>query len=271
MTACTNCQHQNEDGKFCEKCGNSLTTSTESIREVSATTEAQPVSGGGQGSQYLEEAKKMSKMYFTYFLEVLKKPYASSVNVGEEHFLNGIITMVLYSLFIPLMLFFALKGVLAEMSGFASEFLGEQDISVPFSDVVLMPTLAYVIFILLVACFTFASVKLGRVDANFKEVISRFGSFLIPSVAILAIALILSILKVKLFIFIAFIGFLTSIFLVPPLVIASFKKQTKDGVDVIYGSFITYVLTFVAIAIMGDMLFESLKGVFSELMGGMFY
>ena len=87
------------------------------------------------------------------------------------------------------MLYFALKGLFAEMSGFASEFMGETNISVPFTDVVIKPALTYAIFIMLVAVFTYTAVKLGRVNVHFKEVIARFGSFLIPSVAILAIAL----------------------------------------------------------------------------------
>jgi len=269
MAHCQNCQHENEGGKFCEKCGAPLSSDSYNEAAATASNQSQPVTG--QANQYIAGAKNVSKMYFSYFLEVLKKPYASSVNVGQEHFINGIITIVLYSIFIPLMLYFALKGLFAEMSGFASEFMGETNISVPFTDVVIKPALAYAIFIMLVAVFTYAAVKLGRVNVHFKEVIARFGSFLIPSVAILAIALIFSILKVKLSIFIALLGFLTSIFLVPPLVIASFKKQSQEGVDVIYGALITYVLTFVALAIMGDMLFESLKGFMTEIFGGMMF
>jgi len=269
MAQCQNCQHLNEGGKFCEKCGSPLHFGT--FNEAAATTTIQTQPVDSQANQYLEGAKNVSKRYFSYFIEVLKKPYASSVNVGQEHFINGIITIVLYSIFIPLMLYFALKGFLAEMSGLASDFMGETGISVPFTDVVIKPTIAFAVFIFLVACFTFAAVKLGRVNVNFKEVIARFGSFLIPSVAILAVALIFSILKVKLSIFIAFLGVLTSIFLVPPLVIASFKKQFQDGVDVIYGALITYVLSFLAIAIMVDMVFESLREFVTELLGGMMF
>ena len=48
-------------------------------------------------------------MYFGYFLQVLKQPYASTHNVGAEHLINGIITMVLYAFLIPFTLYFIIK------------------------------------------------------------------------------------------------------------------------------------------------------------------
>ncbi|MRX72835.1 zinc ribbon domain-containing protein [Bacillus lacus] len=262
MKQCNNCNHENEEeGKFCENCGIPLGGTV--IQEVAATAEGAPSPVNQQASQYIEEAKKISKMYFSYFLEVLKKPYSSSVNVGKEHFLNGIITIALFSVLIPLITYFGLKGVLSDLN-----FLGEElNIKPPFTDIVLKPTFAYAIFVFLVAVFTFVSIKLGRVNISFQEVTARFGSFLIPAVALLGLGLIMSILKIKLFVFFVFLGFITAAFLVPPLVIASFKKQSQEGVDVIYGSLLTYFLTFIAMLIMGDMLFEVLKNFVQKSIG----
>lgn len=265
---CSNCSHTNEGGRFCENCGSPLTGA--GSKEIAAAVEntAPGTMSTGQSNKYIESTKNISKMYFGYFMEVIKKPYASSQGVGSEHFINGLITILLYSFIIPLMFYFALKGILADMNSFSAGFFGEEmQINPPFTDVVIKPAFAYAIFIMLVAVFTFASIKLGRINASFKEVVARFGSFLIPFVALLAIALIMSILKVKLFFLFLFLGFVGSIFMVPPLVIASYKKSNVDGVDVIYGSLITYVLTFIAIAIMGDMLFNALKDAFSDLLG----
>ncbi len=274
MTVCTNCNHQNDGGKFCENCGSPLIATATTVSPDGASTSqvvGQP-QGSTQPNQYLEGAKQVSKQYGLYFLQVLKKPYSSSVNVGAEHFTNGLITMVLYSLFNPLIVFFALKGVLADMTGFGNDFFGEEvEVNVPFMEVVIKPTLAYVVFVLLVATFSFAAIKLGRINANFKEVVARFGVFLIPAVAILAIGLLFSILKVKMFVLFALLGFLILLFLVPPLVIASFKKESQEGIDVIYGSIITYILSFVALAIMGDLLFEQIKSYVMDMFGGGLY
>lgn len=276
---CPNCQHQNDGGNFCEKCGTKLTgnvnpevaasseTSNRSFVSQTPTVNNVPNSNAIP-NQYLEKTKNVSKLYFSYFMHVLKKPYANSQSVGGEHFLNAIITMILYSLIIPLIFYFGLKGLLSNINDFGSALFGEEvAVNPPFFDVVIKPTFAFVIFILLVAIITFAAVKLGRINASFKEVISRFGSFLIPIVIILAVALIFSILKIEFFLVVLLLGFIGSIFLVPPLVIASFKKDTQVGMDVIYGSLVTYVFTFIVIRVMGDILFESLKNAFGDLFG----
>lgn len=260
---CPNCSHENEGGKFCENCGAPLNAGNGVTVPETGTQTAST-----QASKYLESTKKISKMYFSYFMQVLKQPYASSRSVGEEHFVNGLITVIIYSLLIPLMIYFGLRGILSDFNSFSSGLFGEQVvINPPFTDVVLKPAFAYLIFIALVIVFTFAAIKLGHVHVSFKEVFSRFGSFLIPTVGVLLVALVMSILKIKMFLAVMFFGFIGSVFLVPPLVIASFKKESTQGVDVIYGALITYALTFIAIGIMGDMLFDALKNAFSNVFG----
>ncbi len=288
---CPVCSHQNEGGNFCEQCGTKLEpiASQESAPAAEQGMNQPPVfnkqpnyqqnnyqqdnyqqggyqqggyaqsgykqgypQGNQQPNQYLEGAKKISQMYFGYFIGVLKKPYASSKSVGEEHFLNAIITIVLYSFIIPLMSYFGIKSFTDTLSG----GFYEADIDLPFTEIVIYPTIAYAVFILLVATFTFAAVKMGRVDDSYKAVISRFGSFMIPFLAILLIGLVLAILKAKIFIIFLVLGFTTSLFIVPPLVIASFKKETQEGLDVIYGTLITYILTFVTIVLMSAMLVD---------------
>ncbi|MGD6796087.1 zinc ribbon domain-containing protein [Metabacillus indicus] len=269
---CPNCHHENEGGKFCERCGTGLVHSA--ANETAAGTEAAAIhpsaeqASVSQQNQYIETTKKFSKMYFSFFLQILKNPYANSQRVGKEQLVNGIITMALYSFLIPLMIYFGLKGLLSDMSGFGSELMGdEMNIQPPFTDIVLKPAFAYFIFILLIATFTFAAVKLGRINTAITDVFARFGSFLIPVVAVLAVGVIMSFLKIKLFIAVLLIGFIGSTFIIPSLIITSFKKGSGEGVDTIYGSLITMVLAFIAIAIMGDMLFESLKSAFEDLFG----
>lgn len=268
---CPVCSHQNEGGKFCEQCGTKLDLS--SYSEVASTVElTENVSinqsngqSNSQPNQYLVGAKNVSKVYFSYFIEVLKKPYSSSKSVGAEHFLNAIITIVLYSIIIPLMMYFGLKSMTSSVNEFGNMFGMEASFNPPFTDVVIKPTFAYAVFVLLVAAFTFVSIKLGKVSVSFKEVISRFGSFLIPFVALLLIALIMSILKMKLFILFLFFGFITSISIVPPLVIASFKKENNAGLDVIYGTLLTYFLTLITIVIMGNILFKAIESSLSHM------
>jgi len=266
---CSNCKHENEGGKFCENCGAKLQGTFEN--EVAASVE--PVyesSQRNQTNQYIETTKKVSKQYFSYFMQVLKKPYANSKNVGSEHFINGIITIVLYCLFIPLMTYFGVSGVLSKVNNFGSSLLGtDVNIKPPFTDIVIKPVFAYVIFTLLVVTYTFAAVKLGRIKASYKELLARFGSILIPFVLLLAIGFVMSILKMKLFILFLILGFIGSILVVPPLVIASYKKENQEGLDVVYGTLLTYVLIFITNIIMAKILFEAIINSFSNIFYGL--
>ncbi|MEH7307262.1 hypothetical protein [Neobacillus drentensis] len=72
----------------------------------------------------------------------------------------------------------------------------------------------------------------------------------------------MAILKIEWYVLFLFLGFSTTLFLVPPLVIASFKKESQQGLDVIYATLVIYVLTFITIAIMSRILFEQLISFF---------
>lgn len=267
---CSNCSHQNEGGKFCENCGSPLATGG-AAQETAAAVESTNLGNQGQApNQYLTKTKNISKGYLSYALTVLKKPYASSVGVGKEHFVNSIITMVLYSFIIPLMLFFGVKALSSGLNDLAGAFGMGEVFQPSFMDIVIIPTFLYAIFILLVAIFTYAGIKLGRINPSFKEVIARFGSFLIPFTAVLIVALLLSLIKVKLFIYFLLLGFFGSIFTVPSLVIASYKKQSQEGIDVIYGTLVTYVLTSVLLYIMGQKMFDAIIKQLTQMLSGSF-
>lgn len=259
---CPNCSHENEGGRFCIKCGTPL--KREINNEVASTTETIAQSSPAQPNKYIETTKQASKMYFNYFLQVLKQPYSSSRIIGADQFINGLITMIIYSFLIPLISYFTIKGALNSYDPYGLGFGS----SLPFSDIVLKPTLAYFIFILLVTAFSFLAIRLGKVNVSFKEVMARFGSLLVPTIALFIITLLVSFIEVRWVVPLLFFGLISSILLVPPLVITSFKKGMKDGIDIIYGSLITYALTFITLYIMGNMLFESLKSNFGDLFGG---
>ncbi|KYD09091.1 MULTISPECIES: zinc ribbon domain-containing protein [Heyndrickxia] len=265
---CPNCQHENEGGNFCENCGTRLLEQAGNEVAASATHPIQTPSEKAQSNQYVEATKKISKQYFQYFIQVLKKPYANSHSVGEEHFVNGIITIILYSLFIPFILYFGVKILFSGINRFGSLFGANINAGPPFAETVIIPFFGYLVLTILVITFTFAAIRLGKVQVGYKEVLARFSSFLIPFVAILLIGLIFAIIKIKFFLAIFLLGFFGSILMVPPLVIASYKKENHEGLDVIFGSLIIYVLTYLSILIMGDLLFNALKVAFNSMFGG---
>jgi hypothetical protein len=246
----------NDGGNFCEKCGVKL-----SSHEIAATTEGatkpQVVPVSSTSSINLENAKKISKMYWGYFTTILRSPFSRSKHIGKEQFMNGIITIILYALFIPLMMYFGLKDLTY--------------IESPFLNIVIKPAFAYAIFILLVATFLFFALKLGKVPVGYKDVAARFGAFLVPFVALFVLAFLMAILQMKLFLLLLFIGFIASIFTVPVFVIGSFKNNIHQGLDAVYGTVLTYLATFITLGIMGKALFAIILQMVQEHIFSLFF
>ncbi|WP_409271434.1 hypothetical protein V1499_18320 [Neobacillus sp. SCS-31] len=260
---CPNCNHHNSGGKFCEKCGTNLTTGAQN--ESAATAEftagpTQTANGSTATNQYLETTKAISRQYIKFVLEVLKKPFSTSTQVGGEQFINAIITVCLFSLFVPLMSYFVLKGIISDMGNFGGGLFGNavREITPPFGSVVIKPFFGFIVFVLLISSFTFAAVKLGKVNASFKEVASRFGTLLVPFTALMLVAVLFSMLKISFAFVLLIISLIGLIFLVPALVISSYKSPFNNGLDIAYGSLLTYVLTFITLMIMGEFLFDSI-------------
>lgn len=244
---CPNCKSEVSGGNFCESCGARLIGN-----ETAASSEGAFVHQRSQPNKQLEIAKNVSQKYFGFFSKVIKSPYMEVQNVGIDHFVNGLISIILYALCVPLVLFI---GV-----GDAREFIDN-----PFVNIVIKPTFAFAILIFLIASYSFISIKLGKVEATYKEVISRFGSSLIPFVGMFAMAVVFAILGIQ-FITALFllIGFLSSIFIVPPLVVASFKGNSLQGLDALYGTLLIYLLTIITFFIMGEMLFSMIGSMIED-------
>lgn len=249
---CSNCQLKSEGGRFCEACGTQLVSN-----ETAATVETL-ASQSFQANKQIDAAKNISKMYFSFFIDVLKKPYIISKNVGKEQLINSFITIGLYALFIPLMMYFGLKEY--------TEYIDS-----PFLNIVVKPMISYAIFIILVGAFTFGALKLGKVNVSFQDVIARFGTTLVPFVGLFLVALVFALLQIKLFVLLLFLGFVGSIFTVPALVIASFKKNMTEGLDAIHGTILTYVATFITIGIMAKVLFSILMEMVQEYISSLFF
>ncbi|CAM4464320.1 zinc ribbon domain-containing protein [Paenibacillus tarimensis] len=259
MMQCSNCGHAGEGGNFCEKCGTKLAPGDSAAAETAAASAAPimtNVNQGGQGgpgstgpsvtdqlNPYLQKAKSGSKMYLNYFLNTLKNPYAVGRQMGGEQFLNGIITIVLYAVLIPLMFYVLTLGERFQPS---------------FGNMVIKPAITYAVLMLLVATYCFAAVRLAKSPAGFKEVVARFGAFLVPFVALLIIALVFAAMKSSLLGIFLLLGFVGAIFTVPAFVVNSFNHSPGSGLDAIYGTVLTYVATFITLILMASYLIEQI-------------
>ncbi|WP_208916645.1 zinc ribbon domain-containing protein [Paenibacillus uliginis] len=202
----------------------------------------QAESESSQLKPYLESAKQNSKIYFNYFITGLKSPLRVAQKTGSEQLLNGIISMVIFAILLPLMLYLSL--------GSARGFMRS-----PFVDIVLKPVFWLALFIFLIAVYTFGAVKLStNPRVGLKEVIARFGTLLIPFIVIFLVAFLFLLMGSgigNLFITIALLG---TIFTIPALITLSYKRESPGGIDTLYSILLIYAAVFLTIFILGDSL-----------------
>lgn len=202
-----------------------------------------------QPNPYLESAKQNSKIYFDYFVKGLKSPLAVAQKTGSEQLLNGIISMFIFVILLPLMIYLSLG------SGVRSFYSGSL-----FVDVVLKPVFWLALFMLLVAVYTFGAVKLStNPRADLKEIIARFGTLLIPFIVISLIAFLFMLMGSAiggLFLTIALIG---GIFTIPVLVTLSYSRSGVGGLDTLYAILLIYAAVFLTTLVLGDSLGSMLR------------
>ncbi|WP_105979745.1 zinc ribbon domain-containing protein [Bacillus paralicheniformis] len=257
---CSKCGHQTDGGKFCEQCGTSLAGGSDESKTPAETPQA---------ARYTEAAKQASSMYFSFCLKVLKRPYTEMKNAGEQHVLNSIITMVIFALTVPLMFYFGLKGFFDSLGDYSGLF--SRSYAMPtFFDIVVKPAFTFAIYIFLLFVFTYAGVRIRGVQAAFKEVLGRFGTVLVPFVALLLAALLLSFMQTGLFVYVLFFALCGIAFLIPPAVILSYHEKAAGSVDTIYTTLIVYLLTFMSVRIMGDMFLEYFGRIGGSILGRLF-
>ncbi|GAB6991628.1 hypothetical protein [Paenibacillus pini] len=201
--------------------------------------------GTGSAQVYLDNAKKVSQLYFGFFVNALKRPMGYAQETGKENFMNGLITIVLFSLIIPLMAYTLFRNV---------AFFVDH----PFWSMFVKPWFGYIIFMMIIASFTYLTIRLGKTVVSYQEVISKFGALLVPFLCCLLIAYIMAILHASIFIIFFALGFIGAIFTIPALLISSYNKAKQSTLDTVYGTLLTYLLTCIVLWIMGNILMDSL-------------
>lgn len=261
MKICGNCQHANDEGNFCENCGAKLGEG-----EI-------PVAGGAQvqvqPNQQLETAKNASKIYFGYFLDQLKAPHAKIREIGNAHLINGFISIVLFSLFLPAMVFYGIKENIKgfvkdmdkligwELEDFLFTINGLVDDSLKLA-VITKPVLATLLLILVMVSLTFLGAKFSKLQVSFQVIAARYGALLVPLVALCAAGIILSLLGFNVFGYIFLLSIMGAVFLIPPFILRSLDQTNKGGLDVVLTTLLIYVVSLIVLGLIGEYLFDAL-------------
>ncbi|WP_106769487.1 hypothetical protein [Paenibacillus faecalis] len=201
-----------------------------------------PGTAGNEPSQikpYLESAKKNSKIYFKYFVNSLKSPLAVAQKTGSEQLLNGIISLAIFSILLPLMIYFS--------------FPGKSLMSSPFVDIVLKPVFWIALFMFLIAVYTFGAVKLStNPKVSLKEIIARFGTLLVPFIVIFLAAFFLLVIGIGMGGLLLTIAMIGSMFSIPVLITLSYKREVNGAMDTMYAILLVYLAIFITFFILGD-------------------
>ncbi|MCD9020564.1 zinc ribbon domain-containing protein [Cohnella silvisoli] len=264
---CTQCGHINQAARFCVKCGAHLEIAATSevtnsdyqppIQQHAHTAAPSYTGAPAQPNEQIQQVKKISKQYLSYFLEALKSPVKTGQSSNDGHMVNGLITFILFALTLPLIMYFQLRASVRNIGFFGLES------HISFGNVVIKPFFFMLIVVMLVNSVIFLVLKLGNAGVNYREVTARFGTFMIPSVASFLIALLFSLLisgstVMGLLIGIGLFSWLVAVC----FVIYSFKKDHAGGLDAFYGVIITYVASAILLGLFGNDILHTLFGGF---------
>ncbi|WP_027965322.1 hypothetical protein [Halalkalibacillus halophilus] len=182
MLVCSNCNQTQSEGKFCGSCGGALEASNQqSHQEATAASETAATTTVPQNER-IAQVQNGLKDYGNYFTGLLKNP-TDGLSTNDNHFLNSLITIVLYALTLSLSIYFLVNSLY-------STYMGNFGGSLPFFAI----NSRLMFFTLLLLATALVSIvvmmKLAKSTATFKTIVSQFGSLAVPLTAVHAVAII---------------------------------------------------------------------------------
>ncbi len=249
MKVCHNCSTEvSADSKFCTSCGTQLGEGTsdqvtQAKEEASATAEIASAT-----NEYAEQGKELAKGYWDHLVHMFKSPLRHGKTEGEGNFVNGIITLVLFSLFIPLTFYFGLRSLASSM-GFGGAGFSEY---VPFGSIFFKPFIFILLFVAIASAIIFAVAKPGLSNLNFKAVVGKFGALMVVPTTIILLSLLVVVLNMFSVFGYVFILGLAGMFIAATVTIYSFANTTSKGIDGFYGALIFNIGAFLYFQIVSE-------------------
>lgn len=257
MLICSNCNNEQESGKFCGVCGGALqaaqsqpgnppvqptpVNTPEGQVAATTTTTAEP-----QTQQTTEKIKNVLSQYWAYFLNVIKNP-TSAFQLNESHFINGIITMVLYILTFSLSIYFIANSLMRATFG------GLYDQSLPFFLINSRLVFLAILAIALTFGSAMAMTKIAKSRDAFKTILAQYGGLIVPFTALNVIAILGGLVGSPFLTFIPLTISFTVIFSFVPVLFVFEKASTIDMQgQKIYLSLATLFLIAIGTYIIGE-------------------
>lgn len=198
---CPHCAAENEEtAKFCGHCGQSLHTHTAQPQpEAHVETAATSTQSKGE----LTINADMFSVFWEYVKQSIKTP-----SLHESQLQNGIISLLLFSIFLPMSIVHALNQLFhqfttflgnssGDMSPIFTALTGKKDIigfGVTFKAIVTL-----IICIAVYALIMYLCLKFAKAQVSYSEIIARFGTMGVPLMVLSLVLLLLSYVNLSLF------------------------------------------------------------------------
>ncbi|MCZ0702978.1 hypothetical protein J2T56_001308 [Natronobacillus azotifigens] len=256
---CPNCNASlDADAKFCTSCGSKITDAPNQLGDQAKAggAEQEPVQNNtaqtpqtpAQPNPQVEQVKKASKDYWNFLPSALLHPFATSKKMtdSKSDMINGIITLVLFSLFVPFFSYFAARNMVS------NSLLGSF-YTPTFMDYVVTPFFLFLIFFAVLIGIKFGVAQLMKAPISYVGVLTRFASMLVLPTALAALGMLFALLGGGFGAFlIALAMSFASIASMATLFSIKETSGTDTGLDIFYGIVLTYVGVGIFILIVGD-------------------
>ncbi|WP_313894607.1 hypothetical protein [Psychrobacillus sp.] len=241
---CSSCSSEQALGNFCLECGSPFEVSYSRVDHRAKSAEP---------NVYVENMKKKSKAYRSYFVQQLKKP-SLAFQHGEKDFSNGLLSIVLFAMLYAIALFLLANTA---SSGFLSFFIQ-----------------AALLTLVLIGMVLFSLYMINNFfgpEYSFKSIVSFYGGQLSPLVVGVALALVL--IAIKSFTYgnvLLVVSFMFALFVLPLYIMSYLVIKKSAGLDALYG-FVLYIVMFsVLFVILVTLLADSTLGLYFEQMFKLF-
>ncbi|MCG7383898.1 hypothetical protein [Paenibacillus sp. ACRRY] len=178
-------------------------------------------------NEKVQQAKEVSKQYISYFVSVLARPYQTMKTVGDQHALNGLITMALIAILSST--YFLLTFSRLDKGGlFVAGFI--------------RPLLFTAIILLVAVVLIYAVLKIEKITFRPKTLVAQYGTLLVPSVAALVLANLFIFISYPIAIFLLVVSYVIVFAGMNAVLFQHPLNRTKSAIDSMYTVLIANVV-----------------------------
>ncbi len=246
---CPNCQKECDQGKYCGHCGAPLNEEKCQADAVKAE-EVEKETGHAEVNAVSRQAEKgAGNWYLEHCIRSIKSPFVQAGEAGgkKESIVVAAISMIAFSLLVPLVVYAYVKSLLVSFGLMMSGFGGELDMDISVSAYVMKPFFFLLCLLALLSMFIWAAVRLWKKTIRLSDIFSEYGSMLIPMSLVVLVAEILALAGMGGSVYILSLGLVGALYLLPAAIILRHGKAAKKGLDPLYAIMATYVMTGIVV------------------------